>query len=198
MERIEFFKKSIVVISSISVLSGCAALSEFQHTGVVSPENDKIQVNLLAIKQQGKKDCGAACLATVMNHWGENVSQQDIKKKLGATPKKGYTLGALQTVAQEYGFVAYVFSADLDEVRRQCQLGRPCIVLLKIGNERIHSVVMYNVTNNPLEAGKSQILVMDPAIGRSSIIPSDIFLPRWNSLGCPVLLVAKEQKGGEK
>lgn len=198
MEKIKSLKKFVAIILSISVLNGCAALSDFQGNGVVSQEKNKVQVNLLAIKQQEKMDCGAACLVTVMNHWGENVSQQDIKKKLGATPKRGYTLGALQNVAQEYGFVAYVFSGNLDEVKRQCQLGRPCIVLLKIGSERIHSVVVYNVTSNPLEAGKPQILVMDPANGRVNTIPAGIFLPRWNSLGCPILLVAREEKGGEK
>jgi len=178
-------------------LASCATFSMLKDAGVISQVDGKPAVDILALRQLGKRDCGVACLVSVMNHWGKNISQQDVKEKLGDTSNEGYSLGQLQHIAEEYGFAAYVFSGNVEDLKRQCELGRPCIVVYKASRRRNHSVVVYDVKDDSYSFNESQILIMDPANAKTYKLAADVFLSRWNALNCPVLLLAKKE-GGKK
>lgn len=185
-----------IIFGVIGILSGCTTVTELQQTDAIKQENGMVAIDFQAIKQKHRLDCGAVCLVAVMNYWGINVSQQDIKKYLGDPPKGGYSLNQLKEYAQKMGLVAIVMSGTLEDLRFHCSLGRPCIVVYEKSKEKNHSVVILNVDYVSQE--HPMLKLMDPAKGKVISTSADWLTKRWKTLGSPILLVAKSSdKGGE-
>lgn len=170
---------------------GCTSFSRVWNSDVVVRNDSGMSVNLLAIRQLTRLDCGAASLAAVMTYWGENITQEDIKDELGKPQKHGYALVSLRDFAISRGFSAYILSATMDDLKDQCGVGRPCIVTYKTGRKTRHSVVVTKI-----QPGLSDhyLIVMDPTKGKEISLKEKWFISRWEPLGSPLLLVAKNTK----
>ena len=180
------------VICIVTVLScGCATMERLQSSGVLTCSDDgKPRINLLAVRQADATDCGVACLSSVLNYWGFPVPQDAIKSDLGRPPRDGYTLAQLRDYALRHGFAAFVMQGSYDILQKQCELGRPCIIVIKKGRKTNHSLVIVEM----LSDGEDRwLLGMDPASGEvEAFLVSDIN-SRWEARGCPMLLVGRKE-----
>lgn len=122
--------------------------------------------NLIVIQEEGK-DCGAACLLSIIKYYKGNYTLNKIVE-LTKTNKKGTTFYNIKLAAQEIGLSskAYYSSkiAELEKIKKPilCQLNK------SIG---LHFVVVYKISNK-------LITIMDPALGKITLSKSE-FYKQW-------------------
>ena len=123
--------------------------------------------NKIAIKQHDHSDCGAACLASVSEHFKLSLPISRIRQ-YAATDQKGTTLLGLREAALRLGFMAKGVKASLEGLD---DIPMPAIahVLIKEGEHQFpHYVVVY-------QKKKDKIQIMDPAEGKLKMMPIEEF-----------------------
>jgi ATP-binding cassette, subfamily C, bacteriocin exporter len=90
------------------------------------------------IRQQDQSDCGVACLASMVRHFGGEVSLQRLRA-LSGTSKQGTTLLGLCQAAQQIGLEAEGFEAESIDILYE--LSHPVILHVLIDEKLEHYVV---------------------------------------------------------
>jgi len=178
-----FHIRNILIALMMTMLSGCAGMLSMP----ISFQEGSAGFDLLAIRQPKGPTCALTCLYSVAEYWGAEKSITRIQEELGKMPKGGYTLRQLRDWARRNGFAAFVVKADISDLRKHTEKGRPIIVTFKASKKGNHSVVVLEVL------GDGDLVVMDPKKGRDVIMPLSAFLPRWKILGNPILIIAKAE-----
>jgi len=130
--------------------------------------------------QVESNDCGAACLKTIIKHYGRNCDLSFLRKKSPAT-KSGVTAFDIKSAAQEIGFACEAIKTTLHGIANLVHY--PCILHW----EQNHFVVIYKHKNG-------FFYVSDPNYGRVKL-GSKEFEKYWTSgseTGVAILLKPKE------
>ena len=106
------------------------------------------------IIQDGIKECGSACLLSIIRYYGGNISLEKLLT-LTNTNKEGTTFYDLKKAALEIGL--YAKGYKLSSTDNLCHIEKPFISQVIINNYT-HFVVIYKISNN-------KITIMDPAKG---------------------------------
>lgn len=115
----------------------------------------------LIVLQEGTKDCGAACLQSIIHYYGGNVTLECLIE-LTKTTKEGTTFYNLKEASEEIGLATRSYRvSDIEKIK---EINIPFICQIT-KNNYTHFVVVYKIKDNKL-------LIMDPSIGKQSI---DIF-----------------------
>ena len=110
----------------------------------------------VSIKQHDIKDCGAACLLSIIKYYGGNISLEKIKLDTFIS-KDGITAYNLVNAAKKYGFDSYGIRISFEELKKGKVL-LPAIAYLELPNGLKHYVVVYKLTSK-------YVRIMDPAKG---------------------------------
>ena len=114
----------------------------------------------IVIKQQDIKDCGAACLLSIIKYYEGNISLEKIKIDT-CIDKSGISAYNLIAAAKKYGFDAKGIKLSFDDLIKS-QVVLPLIAYLQLENGLRHYVVIYKIT-------KKHLLIMDPAKGLKKV-----------------------------
>ena len=106
------------------------------------------------VLQDGIKECGAACLLSIIKYYKGNVSLNYLLE-ITNTNKNGTNFYELSKGAQEIGFQSKGYK--INNINEMLQYNNPFICQIKINNYN-HFVVVYKIQKN-------KITVMDPAKG---------------------------------
>lgn len=123
------------------------------------------------IKQHDIKDCGAACLASIGNHYQVNLPIAKIRL-LAQTDLRGTNVLGIVQAAEKMGFSAKGVKGTLESVPK---IPLPAIAHVVLKNQLHHFVVIYKV-------GKKYIEVMDPAFGRMEKYKWEDFKDIWTGV----------------
>lgn len=107
------------------------------------------------IKQFDESDCGAACLAMILNHYGSNISITKIRE-LAFTDQKGTNLKGLVTAGNKLGFASKAVKGTEKILSKEFPV--PFIAHIVYENNNSHYVVIYKIK-------KDLVYVADPALG---------------------------------
>lgn len=116
------------------------------------------------IYQHDREDCGAACLAMVLNHYGCRTTL-DQAKSICANSRNGLSLFDLKQAATAAGLETRAVRMPLDALKHDEAL--PCVVHWK----EKHFIVVYRVAGN-------RIFTADPALGKVSYSINE-FASEW-------------------
>lgn len=116
-----------------------------------------------AILQHSEEDCGAACLATVANYYGQTLALSRTREAVG-TGSRGTTLLSLRRGAEALGFHARQVQASPELIDQLDQAPLPAIIHWK-GN---HWVVLYGKRRN-------QYVIADPGVGLRYLSREELF-----------------------
>ncbi|MDQ0140865.1 C39 family peptidase [Cupriavidus necator] len=120
------------------------------------------------VKQQYDYSCGAAALATLLQHYyGEAVSEADVLQQIAA--KGPATLSSLSAAARHFGYEARGYALSLEALR---QVNLPAIVFLHVGNDNHFSVL------RSIDA--HAVALADPSLGNRIYSATD-FLRLWTT-----------------
>ena len=126
-------------------------------------------VKKIIVKQDGYKECGAACLLSIIRYYNGNIPINKLVE-LTHTNKEGTSFYNLKQAASKIGLDAKGFKIDNENIISLRKIKQPSICQI-ISNNYTHFVVIYNISNK-------EITIMDPAIGLKKI-KIDAFLNSW-------------------
>ena len=109
--------------------------------------------------QDGIKECGSACLLSIIRYYGGNVSINSLNE-LTKTNKNGTNFYNLTEAAKEIGLTGKAYK--LSSTKEIIQIDKPFISQVVINNYT-HFVVVYKISD-------IKITIMDPAKGMVSMI----------------------------
>ena len=115
----------------------------------------------LIVRQEGNKDCGAACLLSIIRYYGGDISL-DRLIEMTKTTKEGTNFYNISRASLELGLLSKCYKVD--DFLKIKEVKPPFISQFNKKNYT-HFVVVYKVYDN-------KVLIMDPALGKSVI---DIF-----------------------
>lgn len=104
------------------------------------------------IRQHDYSDCGVACLASLVKFYGGDVRLEKLRE-LSGTTKQGTTMLGLFQAAQQTGFNAEGYEADIPNLKK---LDAPCILHVVMDNRLQHYVICYGFQDY-------KFIVSDPA-----------------------------------
>lgn len=124
---------------------------------------------IIVVKQQDFKDCGVACLSSIIGFYGGYVPMETLRIDTH-TDKDGTTAYDLVETAKKYGFDAGGYKMNETTILEK-NIILPAIVHLKINNLD-HFSVLYQINHR-------KVTLMDPAKGKKTI-SFDEFLKLWD------------------
>jgi ATP-binding cassette subfamily B protein len=125
----------------------------------------------IKIKQHDIKDCGAACLVSIGNHYKVNLPIAKVRQ-FANTDKRGTNVLGLIEGAEKMGFTAKGVKGGLDAIDK---IPLPAIAHVVIKQQLHHYVVIYSVTKDKIE-------VMDPAFGKMVTYTFEEFQKIWSGV----------------
>lgn len=131
----------------------------------------------IKIKQHDIKDCGAACLVSIGNHYGVNLPIAKIRQ-FANTDKRGTNVLGIIEAAEKMGLTAKGVKGDLQAIPK---IPLPAVAHVVVGKQLQHYVVLYKVT-------KTKVKVMDPGKGKIITYSYEDFEKIWSGV---LILFAK-------
>lgn len=125
----------------------------------------------IKIKQHDIKDCGAACLVSIGNHYKVNLPIARVRQ-LANTDKRGTNVLGVIEGAEKMGFTAKGVKGGLDAIDK---IPLPAIAHVVVQQQLHHYMVIYSV-------GKDKIEVMDPAFGKMETYTFEDFQKIWSGV----------------
>ncbi len=129
----------------------------------------------IRVKQHDIKDCGAACLASVGNHYRVQIPIARIRQ-LASTDLRGTTILGLSQAAEKMGFKAKGIRGNWEVL---AEMPLPAIAHLHLKNGLQHYVVIHRVH-------AWQLTVMDPTTGTLEKYTKENWMEVWTGI---VLLI---------
>lgn len=77
--------------------------------------------------------CGPASLASIINYWGGNVTQEEIGKRIYRSDLKGSLSIDLILYARERGYEVEVIKGDIERLKEEIRDNRPVLAFLNVG-----------------------------------------------------------------
>lgn len=131
----------------------------------------------IKIKQHDIKDCGAACLASIGNHYQVNLPIARIRQ-YAHTDKRGTNVLGIVEASEKMGFTAKGVKGGMDSLDK---IPLPTIAHVVIKQHLQHYVVIYKVEKSKTES-QSKITVMDPAFGKMETYTFEEFQKIWSGV----------------
>lgn len=125
----------------------------------------------IKIKQHDIKDCGAACLASIGNHYNVNLPIARIRQYAN-TDKRGTNVLGIIEAADKMGFTAKGVKGGIDAIDK---IPLPALAHVVVKEQLHHYVVIYSVSKDKIE-------VMDPAFGKMETYTFEAFQEIWSGV----------------
>ncbi|OAE91995.1 peptidase domain-containing ABC transporter [Flavobacterium psychrophilum] len=129
------------------------------------------------IKQHDIKDCGAACLASIGNHYQVNIPIARIRQ-FASTDKRGTNVLGIIQGAEKMGFTAKGVKGGIDALDK---IPLPAIAHVVVQQQLHHYIVIYKVEKSKIES-QSIITAMDPAFGKLEKYTFEEFQKIWTGV----------------
>ena len=135
----------------------------------------------LIIKQDGYKECGAACLLSIIRYYKGNIPINKLVE-LTCTNKEGTTFYNIKDTAEKIGLEAEGFKITNKDFSSLKKIKLPSICQI-INNNYTHFIVIYEIK-------KESVVIMDPAIGMKEEKINE-FINKWTGY---VLIFSKKNE----
>lgn len=132
-----------------------------------------VNTEYVCIRQERVLDCGVACVATILRHYGQSISIPDIRK-VTRTTITGTSVFDIVMALRKYGFVAEALKGDPEAFMSPLPL--PVIAHISRWLPLGHYVVVHNISKS-----REEITIADPAKGIVIMSPRQ-FLKCWSGV----------------
>ena len=131
----------------------------------------------IKVKQHDIKDCGAACLASIGNHYKVNIPIARIRQFASTDNRGTNVLGIIQG-AEKMGFTAKGVKGGTDALDK---IPLPAIAHVVVKEQLHHFIVIYSVSSPSGRSGGA-ITAMDPAGGNLETYSYEDFQKIWTGV----------------
>lgn len=180
--------RTLFVLAVVAALAGCYhGTSRMVSPGDLGRDRGWVVVGgLRLIRQTADRDCGAAALAMMLQHWSVPASADEILRAVRIESGHGIAVGALRDFARQKGLAAFVIKGELADLVNEVGLNRPVLVGLvqRVGDRALsHYEVVAGINQTT-----RHVLLLDPARGlREDGFAG--FAAEWDRAGRPTLVI---------
>lgn len=175
----------IPLVISISH-SGCAPKST-EAGGNSAIESGKVIEGVPFIKQNDKF-CGPAAMASVLEYYGDNVSQDEIAEKVYTPKLDGALISDMENFARDQGYQAETMNGNITALEAEIDRGVPVILLVEKGKLMVsvpHYYVVYGY-----DKGK-EVFILHTGDKSGQKIKYDKLDSEWEKMNRLMLIVKK-------
>jgi len=122
----------VIALTSLLTLAGCSAISS-QPPAVSAGLPQQIELTEVPFFPQEEYQCGPAALATVMGHYGEDLTPALLAPQVYLPAREGSLQPELKAAARRAGMVPYPLRPQLDALLKEVAAGNPVLVLQNLG-----------------------------------------------------------------
>lgn len=163
---------------SIILLFFLGALSSYAH-----------EITNVPFVLQKTSYCGPASLASVMNYYGDRISQEEIGRSVYTEKLNGSLITDLENFAKTKKFATILSTGTTNDLKRYLDQEKPVIVLVEMGFwiiSRPHYLVLtgYNPKGFTAHTGYRP----------SRLLPHAEFNRMWREMGNPFLVVFRKKE----
>ena len=184
----EFRRAGSIAIPLALVLTGCYhGSARTASRAELAREGGWVLVgDLHLVRQTADRDCGAAALAMMLEHWTIHVPPDEILRAAAVAPGHGITAGALRDFARQKGLQAYLVKGELTDLTNEVGLNRPVLVGLvqRYGDKALSH---YEIVGG-INPRTRRVLLFDPAHGLRED-GFEGFSAEWDAAGRPTLVI---------
>lgn len=130
--------------------------------------------------------CGPAALASILNFYGKELSQEEIAESIYIPQVKGTLNLDLLLYARKQGFETEILNCDLERLKKDLSGGHPLIVFLNLGRS------LYPIRHYAVVVGyddTQQVIVIHSGGRKNQIISYKKFQKAWKKTGYWCLLI---------
>ncbi|MEO8217361.1 MAG: tetratricopeptide repeat protein [Acidobacteriota bacterium] len=118
----------LAVLSAALTLNSCVTLKPSSQR----PGNTATVIPAMPLRVWGDNTCGAGALATVLNHYGNAATEEDLIRSLKKGRNGGVVSVDLLLKARSEGFDSKLTRGDPGIIRSELEASRPVILMLKV------------------------------------------------------------------
>jgi len=179
---------SLIVITSVIPLShwGCAQ----NNSGIENNSaatNGKVIDGVPFVKQKDKF-CGPAAMASVLEYYGDNVSQDEIAEKVYTPKLDGALISDMENFARDQGYQAETMTGNIDALEAEIDKGVPVILLVDKGKLMVsvpHYYVVYGYD------AEDKVFYIHTGYEGGEKIPFERLENEWQKMNRLMLIVRK-------
>ena len=176
----------LLLLNCILLLNSCSKETH-NSANLSSSYNAKIIKNVPFVKQEDKF-CGPAAMASVMNFYGQNISQDQIANDVYSPELKGALISDMENFATKMGYNASTINGDQNTLISLVDEGIPSIILVDLGIWVVsvpHYYVVYGYNK-----GKETFLINTGFTSNKEINFKDLD-KEWEKMNRLMLIVRK-------
>jgi ABC-type bacteriocin/lantibiotic exporter with double-glycine peptidase domain len=175
-------------LAAVVALAGCYhGSARTISPGDLGREHGWVVVDgLHLIRQSTDRDCGAAALAVMLQHWSVAATAGEILHAVPTGSGHGIAMGTLRDFARQKGLAAFVIQGEMADLIKEVGLNRPVLVGLvqRHGKRALsHFEVVAGINQTT-----RRVLLVDPALGLRED-GFDGFATEWGAAGRPALVI---------
>lgn len=152
-----------------------------------SPERDITVIEGVPFVKQKDNFCGPAAMASVMQFYGDDVSQEEVAVEIYIPKLEGALISDMENYASDRGYEVKVLNGSMESLRFAIDKGSPVILLVDRGVWRV-SVPHYYVAYGYIEKEKAIILHTGNEGGRE--IGYDELDSEWKKMNRLMLVIS--------
>lgn len=141
---IEKLQICLLVLFVAAVWSGCAQTKTQQ--GESPPDQSTTYIKGVPFIKQNDNFCGPAAMASLMQFYGQEISQEEIADKVYTPKLAGALISDMENYAREQGYAVEVSEGNIGSLRSLIDDGTPVITLVDRGVWKLsipHYYVVY-------------------------------------------------------
>ncbi|MFH0838837.1 MAG: PA2778 family cysteine peptidase [Candidatus Omnitrophota bacterium] len=172
-------------------LAGCTSL----HVSAVkkNPFRDSegtFYVHNVPFVRQNYFYCGPASLESVLKFWGNDISQEEIGKRVYFGKTKGTFNFEMDAFCREEGFFTKSYCGTAEDIAWYIQKGIPVVVLQKRGGllSDYHYMVLIGINK------AENFIIAHDGFKSNAILPMNVFAKNWKHCNNWMLVIAPPEK----
>jgi ABC-type bacteriocin/lantibiotic exporter with double-glycine peptidase domain len=176
----------LLILNCIPLLFSCSK-ETINRENLSSVSNAKIIKNVPFVKQKDKF-CGPAAMASVMNFYGQDVSQDQIANEVYSPELKGALISDMENFATEMGYSASTINGDENTLISLVDEGIPSIILVDLGIWVVsvpHYYVVYGYDKS------NETFIINTGFTSNKEINFDDLDKEWEKMNRLMLIVRK-------
>jgi ABC-type bacteriocin/lantibiotic exporter with double-glycine peptidase domain len=121
----------LLPLTYVLLLYSCS--KETINSQITSSSDGTNIIKNVPFVRQKDKFCGPAAMASVMNFYGQNISQDQIAEEVYSPELKGALISDMGNFAREMGYNASIINGDENTLISLVDEGIPSIILVDLG-----------------------------------------------------------------
>lgn len=175
----------LFVVATVILLAGCTQKEHGQDE--FRPERDITVIEGVPFVKQKNNFCGPAAMASVMQFYGDDVSQEEVAGEIYMPKLEGALISDMENYARDRGYEVKAVNGSMESLRSAIDEGSPVILLVDRGVWRV-SVPHYYVAYGYIET--EQAIILHTGDEGGSEIGYDELDSEWKKMNRLMLVIS--------